>query len=342
MKDSIRSALVQVGVLVTASGLAIFAVLAVFAQIRFDEDKTYEADFTNASGLKAGDFVRIAGVEVGKVQNISLRPDATVRVAFNIDQSVPLTLSTTAAIRWTNVIGDRYLELKQGASDFGRLNPGTPIPTSRTEPALDLDALIGGFRPLFRALAPDQVNALTGQLITAFQGQAGTISSFLTQTSAFTSTLADRDVLIGQVISNLNVVLGSLGSQSQQLGTTIDSLSQLIEGLAAHKETIAGAIAHINTASATVADLLIDARAPLQRTVAQSDRVTSTLLAQHEYLEKLIDSLPEKYRALSRQGLYGDFFMYYLCDLILKVNGKDGQPVYVKIAGQSSGRCTPK
>ena len=56
----------------------------------------------------------------------------------------------------------------------------------------------------------------------------------------------------------------------------------------------------------------------------------------------LLNTLPDKYRALQRQGMYGDFFAFYLCDVVLKVNGKGGQPVYIKVAGQASGRCTPK
>jgi len=53
-------------------------------------------------------------------------------------------------------------------------------------------------------------------------------------------------------------------------------------------------------------------------------------------------TLPEAYQALARQGLYGDYFAFYLCDVVLKMNGKGGQPVYVKVAGQTSGRCTPR
>ena len=40
--------------------------------------------------------------------------------------------------------------------------------------------------------------------------------------------------------------------------------------------------------------------------------------------------------------MYGDFFSFYLCDAILKLNGKGGQPVYVKVASQATGRCTPR
>ena len=61
-----------------------------------------------------------------------------------------------------------------------------------------------------------------------------------------------------------------------------------------------------------------------------------------ESLRRLLDSLPEAYRILNRQGIYGDYFTFYLCDIVLKLNGKGGQPVYVKLAGQDSGRCTPR
>src|SRR5262249_14397736 len=159
------------------------------------------------SGLKDGNFVRIAGVEVGKVKKITVNDDATVTVTFSADDSVVLTQGSRAAVRYENLIGDRYMAVEEGAGSVHVLAPGQTIPIERTQPALDLEALIGGFRPLLRALDPDQVNALTGQLIQAFQGQGATISSFLSQTAAVTNTLADRDQLIGEVISNLNILL---------------------------------------------------------------------------------------------------------------------------------------
>jgi phospholipid/cholesterol/gamma-HCH transport system substrate-binding protein len=66
------------------------------------------------------------------------------------------------------------------------------------------------------------------------------------------------------------------------------------------------------------------------------------VVADHDYVDNLIATLPDAYRVLGRQGLYGDFFSFYLCDVVLKVNGKGGQPVYIKVAGQDSGRCTPQ
>jgi phospholipid/cholesterol/gamma-HCH transport system substrate-binding protein len=101
-------------------------------------------------------------------------------------------------------------------------------------------------------------------------------------------------------------------------------------------------VAHTNASSATITDLLKAAREPFKNTVAQSDRATSIVVADHDYFDDLLNTLPDAYKALARMGMNGDFFSYYLCDLFLKVNGKGGQPVYVKLAGQDSGRCAPK
>jgi phospholipid/cholesterol/gamma-HCH transport system substrate-binding protein len=342
MRRSVVGVSVRLTIFVLVCGLGTFTLLMIFAQLRFQDEQTYNAEFTNVTGLENGNFVRIAGVEVGKVKHISIRRDATAVVEFSADDSVVLTEGTRALIRYDNVIGGRYLELKEGTGEVKRLNSGATIPVDRTEPALDLDALIGGFRPLFRALDPEKVNALSAQLIAAFQGQGASISSFLAQSATFTGTLADREELIGQVVSNLNLVLGSLGDQSTQFAKAVDSLSQLMGELAAHKTAISDSVANTNAAAVTIADLLGQARPPLKNVVAQSDRADALIVADHDYVDNLLKTLPDKYQALARQGIYGDYFSFYFCDILLKLNGKGGQPVYVKVAGQDTGRCAPK
>ena len=342
MKDNLAGAVWRFGVFAVVCLFGVFALLAIFAQLRFDKEDVYRAHFANTSGLKAGDFVRIAGVEVGKVEKITMERDATLTVEFGTDQSVVLTEGSRAVVRYDNLIGDRFLGLEEGAGDTTRLRPGATIPLDRTAPALDLDALIGGFKPLFRALNPDQVNTLSADLISAFQGEGETIGSFLTQTASVTNTLADRDQLIGQVIGNLDTVLGSLSDQSAQFDKAVTSLSHLVDGLAAHRGEIASGLANVNNAAGTVADLLTQARPPLKEVVTQIDRTAAAVLLDHEYFDNLLNTLPDKYRLIGREGLTGDYFGFYLCDVALKLNGKGGQPVYVKVVGQSSGRCAPK
>jgi phospholipid/cholesterol/gamma-HCH transport system substrate-binding protein len=323
-------------------GVGTGSLIVIYAQIRLQQETTYNAVFNTVSGLKDGNFVRIAGVEVGKVKTITIRDDATALVTFSADDSVVLTEGSRAAIRYDDLIGGRYLVLEQGPGDTKKLPTGGTIPLDRTAPALDLDALIGGFRPLFRALNPDQTNALTGQLIAAFQGEGPTIGSILTQTAALTNTLADRDALIGQVVTNLNTVLGSLGDRSGKFGEAVDSLSQMVHALEGRNTDISTALGYANAGAASIADLLSQARPPLKKTVEQTDRAGAAVLSDYDYFDNLLKTLPDAYRVLNRQALNGDFFSFYLCDIALKLNGKGGQPVYVKIAGQSSGRCTPQ
>lgn len=330
-------------VLFTAMCIAfMFVLTTVFGQFRFDPRATYSAVFTNVSGLKGGNFVRIAGVEVGKVKKMTLHKDGTVTVEFSVDKGLTLTEGTKAAVRYENLIGDRYLSLEQGVGSVRKLRPGQTIPLERTSPALDVDALLGGFRPLFRALDPDQVNALSGELLRVFQGQGGTIASVLAHTSTLTSTLAGRDELIGQVIDNLNTVLGTFAARDAQFSEGLDKLSQLAEGLAARRSDIATATAYIDAAAGSVADLLDEARQPIKETVTETDRFAGQVLADHDYVDDLLKTLPDAYQILARQGLYGDYFGFYLCDAILKVNGKGGEPVFVKLVGQSTGRCEAK
>jgi phospholipid/cholesterol/gamma-HCH transport system substrate-binding protein len=320
----------------------VFILVTVFGQFRFDSRASYSAVFSNVSGLKGGNFVRIAGVEVGKVEDLKLHKDGTVTVDFAIDRGLTLTEGTKAAVRYENLIGDRYLSLEDGPGPTRKLQSRATIPLTRTSPALDVDALIGGFRPLFRALDPDQVNALSGELLRVFQGQGATISSVLAQTSALTTTLADRDKLVGDVITNLNTVLHTFAARDNQFSEGLDKLSQLVEALAGRKTDITKGVAYINAAAASVADLLTTARQPIKDTVVQTDRLAGQIEADHDFVDDLVKTLPDAYQVLARNGLYGDYFGFYLCDAILKVNGKNGQPVFIKLVSQVTGRCLPK
>ena len=342
MRENLRGSLWRFAIYTVVCLLSVTLVFLIFGQFRFQDEKTYSAHFANVSGLKNGNFVRIAGVEVGKVKKISLQSDATLNVQFSVNPTAVLTEGTRAAVRYDDLIGGRYLALEEGAGGVKRLHPGDTIPLAQTEPALDLDALIGGFRPLFRALDPERVNALSASLIEAFQDQGPTISSFLSQTAALTNTLADRDQLFGQVINNLNTVLGSLGGQSKQFAKAVDSLSELVKGLEERKQDVSNAVAYGNAAAGSLADLLRQGRQPVKKVVHETERTAGVIDADRDFFDNVLNTLPDAYQTIGRLGIYGDFFTFYLCDLMLKVNGKNGQPVYVKLAGQDTGRCTPK
>ncbi|WP_040830940.1 MCE family protein [Nocardia jiangxiensis] len=317
------------------------AVIIVFSQMRFGSERMYRAEFSDASGLKSAEFVRVAGVEVGKVKSVHVIGNGTALVEFGLTHDVPITESTKLAVRYENLVGQHYLELLDSPGSTTPQPSQATIPVSRTVPALDLDALINGFRPLFKALQPDQVNRLSNSLVAVLQGQGGTISDLLRQAGQLTSTLADRDQLIGSVIKNLNTVLGTVDKRNAEFDQGIDKLQQLISGLAAQSDPIGDALVHVNNASRSVADLLTNTRPTIKSDITEMGRLAGTINGGKDYADWALHSLPDAYNRLSRLGLYGDFFTFYLCDVQIKVNGPDGNPVYIPIIGQRAGRCTP-
>jgi phospholipid/cholesterol/gamma-HCH transport system substrate-binding protein len=320
-------------------------IIVVFGQMRFDRTAGYTAVFSNVSGLRSGQFVRASGVEVGKVTKIELMDGgAQAKVHFSVDRSLPLFEGTTASVRYLNLIGDRYMELKRGDSNK-RIAVGGTIPIERTQPALDLDALIGGFRPVFRALDPDKVNNIAQSIITIFQGQGGTINDILDQTASLTSALADRDQAIGEVIRNLNTVLDTTVKHQQQFDETVQDFEKLITGLKNRKDPVASSVADISDAAGTIGDLLADNRPLLQSTITYLEGVQQPLVDQKDQLNDILVRLPTAFNIIGRAGgIYGDFFNFYACDITLKTFGlQPGGPVRtVKLTSQPSGRCTPQ
>ncbi len=344
----ITGTLVKLGIVSMVLMLFTALIIVVFGQMRFDRTSSYTAEFSNASGLRAGQFVRASGVEIGKVKEIKLVDNGhRVQIDFDVDRGVPLYQSTTAQIRYLNLIGDRYVELKRGEGEGADrvLPPGGFIPLSHTQPALDLDALIGGFRPLFKALDPEKVNNIASALITVFQGQGGTINDILDQTAQLTSTIAERDQAIGEVVKNLNVVLDTTVRHRQQFDQTVDNFEKLITGLNNHGDSLAASTANISNAAGTVADLLADNRTLLHKTLNYLDPIQQAVIDQKDQYDDLLHRAPNGLNTVGRAvGSYGDWVNFYLCDLSLKTNGlQAGGPVRtVRIWSQPSGRCTPQ
>ncbi|GAS99762.1 virulence factor Mce family protein [Mycolicibacterium canariasense] len=342
---SIRGTLFKLGA-ISAVLLTFTAIIfVVFAQVRFDKTTGYSAIFDNVSGLRSGQFVRAYGVEVGKVEDVTLIDGGRhVRVDFEVQNDLQLFQQTTAAIRYLDLIGNRYLELRRGDSDK-ILPPGGTIPRELTQPALDLDALVGGFRPLFKSLDPDKVNNIANSLITIFQGQGGTISDILDQTAELTSTLASRDQAIGEVITNLNTVLDTTVKHQQQFDDTLKNFEALITGLKNRADPIASSVADISNAAGSLGDLLADNRPLLRDTLGYLETTQQPLIDQKDEVNNILQQIPASLKIIGRAGgIYGDFFNFYVCDLSLKLNGlQPGGPVRtVKVVTQPSGRCTPK
>lgn len=284
----------------------------------------YVARFTDATGLNEGDDIRMSGVRIGQITDISVVDDKWADVRFDVEASRQLPSSVTATIKYRNLIGQRYVALAVGSGDTnGVLRPGDTIPLERTRPALNLTQLFNGFQPLFQALEPDKVNKLAGELIQVLQGEGGTIDSVLAHTASFASTIASKDKVIGQVIDNLNTVLTTVNERTTEVSGLIDQLQQLATGLAAQRRPIGDAIGALGDLTESTAGLLSSARPPIKEDIAALGRLAGNLADHGDTVDKFLAGLPNKIQTISRVSTYGGWFNYYLCSMSGRIGVSD-------------------
>lgn len=278
----------------------------------------YRAVFTNAEGLIPGSDVMIAGVRVGKVSDVEL-DDGLARVSFELasDQRIPST--GVAAVRYADMLGGRFLSLSAGEGP--PLRPGAEIPVERTRPPLDLTALLNGFKPLFEAIDPEQVNQLAGEIVAVFDGEQGTITDLLAKVVAVTSALADQDQVIGQVVDNLNTVLGTLDQNREQMRGLISGLSQLTSAAAQQAPQIAESVDSGAALAGSLNDVLGEIGPGLSHDVRSMQQITAGMVRDQQRFASAVHELPPFLTAINRAGGYGSWMNVYICNLSASVGG---------------------
>ena len=319
--------LVKGGIFLVVTVLATTVLGVTIANVGMGEKVTYTARFTDATSLNPGDDVRMAGVRIGEVAEVEVADRRFADVTFAVDARRPLSRHVSAAIRYRNMVGQRYLSLDQGAQPMdGTLEAGARIPLERTRPAVDLTAMFNGFKPLFQALSPQDVNQLSFEIVQVLQGEGGTVDSVLRHTASLTSTLAERDRVIGEVVTNLNKVLDTINGKGDQLGTLVTTTQQLVQGLAADAEPIGEAIGGMGELSSSTAALLAEGRQPLRDDITALGDLSKGLADNTPTFERFLDNLPVKYDRIGRIASYGSWLNFYLCSVSSDAEPAPGGP----------------
>ncbi|CAM4166058.1 MCE family protein [Kibdelosporangium persicum] len=311
-------------VTVTSTGLLGLTI----ANVDLRPSVEYSARFEDVTSLSAGDDVRIAGVRVGQVEAVELADKRVARVAFTVDARRKLPASVTATIKYRNMIGQRYISLERGVGPLNEiLAPGDEIPLQRTKPALDLTVLFNGFKPLFQALSPDDVNQLSHEIVQVLQGEGGTVENLLRHTASLTSTLAEKDKVIGEVVGNFNRVLDTVNAQSDRLGGLITTLQQFVTGFAQDREPIGAAISSLDELAGATAGLVGESRAPLKDSIAALGHVAKNLADNEQIVDTALRNLPMKMESIGRTVSYGSWLNTFLC------SAEAGTPLPMPFAG---------
>ncbi|RNL62424.1 MCE family protein [Nocardioides marmoriginsengisoli] len=308
---------------------------------------TYTAIFTDVTSLNRGDDVRAAGVKVGTVEDIQITDKRLARVKFTIRDGVPAASDSVLQIKFRNLVGQRYIALQQPdpsgsdatpVSASARVEPGHVFGVEQTRPALDLTVLFNGFRPLMRLLDPEDVNNLSEQIIAVFQGEDATVEGLMQSTASLTTALAEKDQVIGELITGLSSVLTDINSRSGQLDTTLVTMQQLVTGLSEDRQAIGASLEGMGALTTRVSTLVGETRPALRRSIRHLGVLAQTLDTNSDDVENFLRTTPIKLDRIARTASYGSWLNFYLCSMDGRIPMAEGYMGDVGVL-PVAGRC---
>jgi phospholipid/cholesterol/gamma-HCH transport system substrate-binding protein len=293
---------------------------SIIGNISLRPTRSYTAIFTDALGMHPGNEVRLAGVVVGRVEEIELVDGRHAKVTFNVEDDVPVFRNAEVHARYADLVGNRYLALVERPSGAARMPEGGTFGRDQTRPALNLTVLFNGFQPLFKALSPKEVNKLSYEIIQTLQGEGGNLAMLMRDTAQLTQGLAEKDAVIGRVVRNLTAVLTTLDERDGKLTALIVRFRDLMRGLAGDKDTLNQALPDMAALLDAGGDLLRDVRAPLKDDIGHLGALSGKLAAHSGDLDRLLNTLPGKLATINRTASYGSWFNFYLCSADVRIS----------------------
>jgi phospholipid/cholesterol/gamma-HCH transport system substrate-binding protein len=280
---------------------------------------TYElaAQFDDATGVLKGDAVKLAGVDIGRVQAAELGDDGRAVVTFNLDESVKLPTDSEIAIRWRNVLGQRYLYVYPGtgSKDFA---DGDLIPAEQTRDVNDIGDFLNRVGPILKAIDPEQANAFLDAVNTALSGNEAQVRSLLDNGAKLATTLANEDDEIKGLVTSADKVTSAYASQHEALGQIFDNLDSL--GVVLRRRTT-----DINTLLTQFADvqqelenMLVTNRSDIDASLGGLKDTLGTLAANRKNLGKTLHSLPLGIMSYHQTSSWGEYFNVRITKLLVQ------------------------
>ncbi|MFD6161806.1 MlaD family protein [Nocardia sp. NPDC060256] len=190
----------------------------------------HAALFTDANGLKVGDDVRMYGVQVGKVDSLSL--DGTqARVQLSLKTDAPIYDNSKLAIRYQNLTGQRYVDLQQQPQPGKRIPGGATIGADHTVPSFDVTSMFNGLKPVLATISPEEINQFSASMVALIEGDGNGIGPALEAIDKLAAHVKDRQTVIDKVLQNLSDLHETAGGKIHYMVPILARLADVISGL---------------------------------------------------------------------------------------------------------------
>ncbi len=272
----------------------------------FAHYKQYQAVFTDATGVHEGDAVKVAGVDVGRVINASISHGKAV-VRFELSKDVPLTTTTTAALRWRNVLGLRYLYLYPHRGGKPLAQGGT-IPVSRTTDAADIGRFLNDVGPVLQAIDPKEANAFVRAVDQALNGDEATVGQLIDNGARLVTQLAGINHEISHTIVTSDEILHAYATQNHAIAGILDNLDRTSGTLQGARNDINGVLRNFSDVQGRLHYLLRSERGNIDATLGNLDTVLTTLARNKGRLERTLCTTPMGVSGYWQTTSWGEWF----------------------------------
>lgn len=304
------------------TSVATWLVYATLQRSVTGETTRYAAEFTDVFGLREGDDVRMAGVRVGRVMKVELTEDSRANVEFALQNEQKLYSDTEASILYQNIVGQRYLDLRQGLgsatarpADSVALAAGSVIPLARTIPSFDVGVVLNGYEPLFATIDPKAADQITQAAVQALQGDSASWATLVDQTGKLTETFAGRDQLLGDLITGMDRLFATLAAQNSNIETTITNAQQMVGTFNARRPELVASMGSLSRVMRSLGAVTTEVNPALQALITREPGFAAHLVTIEPQLAFMGANLPVMLKGLARVTNDGAYANVYSCDL---------------------------
>lgn len=269
----------------------------------FDDTYSLSATFDDVTGLLVDDNVKVAGVKVGKVTGIEIVA-GRAEVTFSLDDDVKVASDTQAAVRWRNLLGQRYVYLYPGEASTV-LRDGDSV--GRTRSVVDLGELFNRLGPIVQAVEPEQVNIFLDAVVGALDGNQAKLSRAIDDLARLSAGLASRDQAISRLIENLDTVAGTITTRDQQIKTVLDNLLAVVDTFSDNTAVLDQAVTSLSDFSDNLAFLLTRNRTQIDNIVTGLRGISAEVGEKLPTLDSTLANLDEGASRLFAAGRYGEW-----------------------------------
>ena len=282
----------------------------------FADTYDLKAAFTDATGVMAGDAVKLAGVDVGRVTAAEIK-DGVALVTFNVDTNLDLAKDTVIGIRWRNVVGQRFLYVYPGDDDE-QLSENDVIPTSQTEDVADIGEFLNRAGPILKAIDPEQANAFLDAMNTALEGNEGDVRNLIDQGAILAKELGATDQEIESLLVNADKIMHAFANQDDAIRHIIDDLDTVGGMLARRTDEVNALVTDFAEVQTQLDTLLKRSSSNIDGTIDNLNVVAATLANNKADLAETLRTTPMGVAGYFQTTSWGEWFNVRIVKAIIQ------------------------